>query len=407
MGSEAGSAAQVTSSSTPGALVGYPFRGPGVLTRVAPFAVVAALAEASLALPPGPKSVPAALVSVLLLLTVPAAFLLPWPRLPGWATVVVPLLYTGSALALILAAGTTSGVGIVILIPLVWTALFHRRWESGCVVAAVVAVEVTISLTPVAAADSVIVRRVLLWALLGTLISVATHSLRDKISRSQAERELLRDQLLELSVMEDRDRIATELRGNVIQRIFAAGLTLQGAMELTAEAEARRRIGISVEELDEVIRMLREAVFGLEHHPRRGGLRQQVLGLCSELSPVPEISFSGQVDTALSGKAQNQFHELLRDILRLIGPDSIPGSVEITADASSCLVVIDAAARGQPAEETSPERDLSALLDRATQAGVRIDIQTTPGGIQFSWQFPLSPSVSSPATDLDPHLGSV
>lgn len=161
-----------------------------MLTRVAPFAVVAALAEASLALPPGPQSAPGAIVSVLLL-AVPVAFLLPWPRLPEWATVFVPLLYTGSALALILAAGATSGVGIVILIPLVWTALFHQRWESGCVVAAVVAVEVTISLTPVAA-DSVIVRRVLLWALLGTLISVATHGLRDRINRSQAERARLR-----------------------------------------------------------------------------------------------------------------------------------------------------------------------------------------------------------------------
>jgi hypothetical protein len=104
---------------------------------------------------------------VLLLLAVAAAFLLPWPRLPVWASVFVPLLYTGSVLALILAAGATSGVGIVILVPLVWTALFHRRWESACVVAAIVVVEVIVSLTPVAAAHSVVARRVLLWALLG------------------------------------------------------------------------------------------------------------------------------------------------------------------------------------------------------------------------------------------------
>jgi hypothetical protein len=67
--------------------------------------------------------------------------------------------------ALILAAGATSGVGVVILVPLAWTALFHRRWESGCVVAAIVAVEVITSVVPVAAADAVIVRRVLLWGL--------------------------------------------------------------------------------------------------------------------------------------------------------------------------------------------------------------------------------------------------
>jgi hypothetical protein len=51
--------------------------------------------------------------------------------------VLMPLAYTGSVLALILAAGTASGVGIVI------------------------------SLTPAAAAGSVIARRVILWTALG------------------------------------------------------------------------------------------------------------------------------------------------------------------------------------------------------------------------------------------------
>jgi signal transduction histidine kinase len=90
-------------------------------------------------------------------------------------------------------------------------------------VAAIVVVEVIISLTPVAVADSVIARRVLLWASLGTLISVAAHGLRDGISRSQTERESLQERLRELSVIEDQERIAAELRGTVIQRIFAAG----------------------------------------------------------------------------------------------------------------------------------------------------------------------------------------
>ena len=44
-------------------------------------------------------------VSLVLLATTGLAFLLPWNRLPGWATVLVPLAYTGSALALTLAAG--------------------------------------------------------------------------------------------------------------------------------------------------------------------------------------------------------------------------------------------------------------------------------------------------------------
>jgi signal transduction histidine kinase len=175
------------------------------------------------------QSWPPAVASIAALLAVTAAFLLPWSRLPGWMSVLIPLGYTGSVLALILAAGPTSGAGIVILISLIWTALFHRRWESACIVAAIVAVEVITSLTPVMVADSVIVRRAILWVLLGTLISVATHGLRDRIRRSQEQSARLQARLRELILLADRDRIAADLRDTVIQRIFAAGLTLQAA----------------------------------------------------------------------------------------------------------------------------------------------------------------------------------
>jgi hypothetical protein len=98
-------------------VAGYPFRRPGLAGRVIPFAAVAVLAEASLALSPGPQSRSALVASVVLLLATAAAFLLPWPRLPGWMSVLVPLTYTGSVLALILAAGAASGVGMALLIP--------------------------------------------------------------------------------------------------------------------------------------------------------------------------------------------------------------------------------------------------------------------------------------------------
>jgi signal transduction histidine kinase len=209
-----------------GRRAGYPFRGPGLLARVGPFAAIAVLAEASLALPPGPASTWAAVASVVLLVAVAAAFLLPWSRLPGWMPVLVPLAYTGSVLALILAAGTTSGVGIVILVPLIWTALFGQLWESACVVAAIVAVEVVISLTPVAAPDAVVARRVILWAALGMMLSVATHGLRDRIRRAREQAAQLQDRLHEVSIVEDRDRIAGDLRDKVIQEIFAAGAGL-------------------------------------------------------------------------------------------------------------------------------------------------------------------------------------
>ena len=162
-------------------LVAHPFQRPGLAWRALPFAVVAVLALGSLALPPGPASKADAFAAWALFLATGAALLLPWHRLPRSLTVLVPALYSASVLMLVLAAGgTTSGVGIVILIPLVWTALYHRRRESAVIVAAIVAVEVVTCLMPVVEPWAVVLRRVIFWAALGWLISVATHQLRQR-----------------------------------------------------------------------------------------------------------------------------------------------------------------------------------------------------------------------------------
>jgi signal transduction histidine kinase len=345
---------------------------------------VAVLAEASLALPPGPTSTWAAVTSAVLLVAVAAAFGLPWPRLPGWVPVLVPLAYTGSVLALILATGTTSGVGIVILVPLVWTALFQQSWESACVVVAIVAVEVIISLTPVAVPDAVIARRVVLWLVLGAVISVSTHGLRDRIRRAREQAAQLQDRLREASISEDRDRIAGDLRDKVIQQIFAAGLTLEGAAMRTADRDMRRRIRQTIDDLDHAVAVLRDTIYGLEHRLEARGLRAEILRLCEELNVAPELSFSGPVDGALGPGAGAGLVELLRHALPLIGQHLVPIRLEITASRDSYIATIEATpVRGPTATAQAP--GFSDLRDKAAQAGVGIDIEPGQGSTRFAW----------------------
>jgi diguanylate cyclase (GGDEF)-like protein len=186
----------------PDASDNHPFRRAGLGRRALPFAAVAVIAEASLALPPGPGSNGYTVLSaVLLVVTAGAIILLPWPRLPAWATVLVPVTYAWAVCTLILATGTSaSGVGIVILIPLFWSVLFHRRWDSFVVVASIVLVEVVTSLTPVRAADVVLLRRVVFWSLIGILVTVATHGLRDRLRHTLLEREHMLRQTNALAV---------------------------------------------------------------------------------------------------------------------------------------------------------------------------------------------------------------
>ena len=391
---------RASDTSLPGAVArafgepaGSPFRRDGLLVRVLPFAVVAALAEASLALPPGALSWPAAIASIVALLATAAAFALPWSSLPGWLTVLVPLAYSGSVLALILAAGPTSGVGVVLLIPLVWTALFHRPWESAVIVAAVVMVEVIISLTPVVVPGAVIGRRVLLWGALGALISVATHGLRSRIRRTHDESAGLQAQLREVSLLRDRDRIAADLQDKVIQRIFAAGLALQSASAISSDAEVRRRIDACTDDLDDVLRTLRDTIFGLERRLQGRGLRQEILDLCGDLSPVPEISFAGPVDGALHPGTAAELVELLREAIGLVSPQAMLARIGVTVGGDSVLALLEAGPAPGTEGPTWPDNAFSGLSEKATLAGVDLAIEVTGGSTaRFSWQVPLRPA---------------
>ncbi len=241
-----------------------PFDRTDLGERLLPFGIIAVVAELSILLPPGPQSTAGLVVSLVLLAAVALSFLLPWDDIPAWASVFVPLAYTGSVLALILATGeSASGVGIVILIPLIWTALFHRRWESVCVVAAVVAVEIITALVPVALSSAIIARRAFFWTALGIVVSVAIHALRERQARAQARVVELNEQLARLAVFEDRDRIARELNQSIMQKMMSVGLNLASTTNLVADPTVRQRIQSAMEGIDESVRDLREAIYGV------------------------------------------------------------------------------------------------------------------------------------------------
>jgi hypothetical protein len=61
--------------------------------------------------------------------------------------------------------------------------------------------------------------------------------------------------------VQDRDRASGALQNQVIQGIFTAGLALHDAAGLSKEPEVRWRIEAAADDLDELVRALRDALF--------------------------------------------------------------------------------------------------------------------------------------------------
>jgi len=159
-----------------------------------PFVAIAIVGQMSAAWPPGPANLGAFWVSTALLVAlgllvavrrrvVPRTFL---PRAG---------IYIASVLFLMIATGgMSSGLGALLLMPVVGVALYGQRWESASVVALVVAAVLCVSVaTPDLAAPTA--RRLLLFCAVATMFSVSIHALRDRlIQSSDRTRRLLRQE---------------------------------------------------------------------------------------------------------------------------------------------------------------------------------------------------------------------
>jgi two-component system sensor histidine kinase DevS len=104
----------------------------------------------------------------------------------------------------------------------------------------------------------------------------------------------------ELRILEERERMARDLHDVVIQRLFAAGMTLQGVMALSDLDERNRRVRAVVDQIDDTIREIRTVIFGLQHIVDGHGLRGQIISLIEEhhsaLGFAPQVHLDGPLD---------------------------------------------------------------------------------------------------------------
>ena len=119
--------------------------------------------------------------------------------------------------------------------------------------------------------------------------------------------------LRRLELMEERERIAKELHDGIIQSLFAVGMGLQGTALTAGSPETGRRIEAAVDELDTVIRDLRNYIFGL----RPGILADRQLDqalrvLGDEMQARSRASVEVDVDAGLAASLSARSAEIVQ-----------------------------------------------------------------------------------------------
>jgi signal transduction histidine kinase len=195
----------------------------------------------------------------------------------------------------------------------------------------------------------------------------------------------LQRELQRLAVLEDRERIAKELHDGAIQALFAVGMGLQGSAMLAGDDELRRRIENAVEELDRVIRDLRNYIFGL----RPGILADRQLDqalqrLVEELQQRGGVVAVAEIDPAaaaeLAGKA-GDLVQLAREALSNVGRHAGAATcrVSLYRTGDGAVLEVDDDGRGFDPAQPGSGYGLRNLRERATALGGRAEITSAPG----------------------------
>lgn len=208
----------------------------------------------------------------------------------------------------------------------------------------------------------------------------------------------LHDRIQQMAVLEDRERIARDLHDTVIQRLFATGLSLQGAARLagTDPDATAARLDAAVEDLDTTVKHIRSAIFALESsRPTADGLRSGVLGLLREsagaLGFEPRVMFDGPIDSRVPPNVRGDVLAVVREALSNVARHAKASrvDVELSVDGDIRVRVLDDGV-GLPALDSRRGNGLRNLGSRAEQAGGRFEIRARDtGGTELEWSVPI------------------
>jgi signal transduction histidine kinase len=212
----------------------------------------------------------------------------------------------------------------------------------------------------------------------------------------------LHGRVQELALLEDRERIARDLHDSVIQRLFATGLSLQGAAGLirTDPAAAAERVEGAVDDLDLTVKQIRSAIFGLASADERahGGVRGRLLDLVDEARSMlgfePTVLFEGPVDTATPEPVATDLLAALREALSNVARHAQASRVDVVVTVAigrELILRVTDDGVGPPAPDQPRGRGLDNMAARAGGRGGSFQIgAATPRGTELVWRVPIN-----------------
>jgi signal transduction histidine kinase len=216
----------------------------------------------------------------------------------------------------------------------------------------------------------------------------------------------------QLSVLEDRDRIARDLHDLVIQRLYATGMSLEGTMPMATRREVADRIRSAVDAMDDTIKDIRATIFALQSRGRADEprLRADIVALVDEMTQMlgfaPALRLGSGLDSRATAELAEHLLAVLREALSNAARHSGATRVDVTVDtdaAGRLTVLVRDNGSGIP--KGSRRSGLANMADRADKLGGELRLSPAQGGgTELEWKVPVPPEPDKPDNGLRPTL---
>jgi signal transduction histidine kinase len=200
------------------------------------------------------------------------------------------------------------------------------------------------------------------------------------------DQEMLRSNVRNLTLAEERERLARDLHDTVIQRLFGVGLALQNSLPAIAEDEVRSRINNVLDELDITIQEIRTTIFEIDQD-HQGGLtfEERVLALSREietrLGVRAQVKVASDIEAEVSPQCAHHCVQALREILSNVVRHSEATSVDIQLDTKDDLIEVIVHDNGVGfIPNVGSGRGVRNLASRARELGGDCTIDSIIGG---------------------------
>lgn len=196
-----------------------------------------------------------------------------------------------------------------------------------------------------------------------------------------------------LEMLADRDRIARDLHDHVIQRLFAAGLSLQGTVQRTSQPEVAARLAATIDDLQSIVADIRNSIFDLHSGDQGPAPRRRLHAIVAQMTAESGLRttmhVSGPVSVLgppLSDHVEATIREAVSNVVRHARASTVAVTVRVRDEVT--IDIVDDGI-GLP-ENTSRSSGLANLAARAHGAGGRFRVRARPeGGTVLHWSAPL------------------